>query len=415
MKVKLTERKVEQLLSSAAPASDDETYWDLLLPGFGLRLRRKGARTYVVGGRFGNGSYRRLELGDARQMAFDDAKKKARLWLDFDANGKDPRIIEAAKAAAEAARRAHTLAAVADQFMAEWVIGPKPEKPLQRRWFEVQRHVEVIKGKWGLRPIGEIERDELVKLIKAKARTAPAEARNLLGAAKQLWGWAREQDFGLRHNIAADIKPRMVVGDKVSRERALSTEEVQALYAAAAAMPYPHGPAYQMLVLTGLRLNECVAGRRREIDPKTKTWTIPAARMKGRQSKTRPFEVPLTDRMIAILNALPRFAGGDYLFTTTGGEKPIVLGNKAKAALDARLDSVGPWQTHDLRRTIRSGMAKLGIADEVAEAVLAHKQPGIRSVYNVHPYFDERRAALEQWGNVVDPPSNVTQLRHAAS
>jgi integrase len=414
MKTKLTKAKVKELLARV-PASDED-HWCTLLPGFGLRLRRKGARTYVVGGRFGNGAWRRLELGDARQMDFDDAKGKARAWLELGANGKDPRTVEAAAVAAKAAKDAHTVAAVAAQFMAEWVIGPNPKKPRQRRWFEVKRHVTVLTDKWAARPVNEIERDELVKLVKTKAKTAPAEARNLLGAAKQLFGWAREQDFGLRHNVAADIKPRMVVGDKVSRERAPTIEETRALYAAAATLPYPFGPAFQILMLTGLRLNECVAGRWREIDLKTKTWTIPASRMKGREGKTRPFEVPLTDRMIAILNALPRFAGGDYLFTTTGGDKPIALGTKAKVALDTQA-AIADWQIHDLRRGLRSALASFGVKDEVAEACLAHKQPGIRAVYNQHPYFDERRDALTRWGDAIDPPSNITRLRqhHAAT
>jgi integrase len=412
MNIKLTKAKVKQLLAHV-PAGDDETYWDTLLPGWGLRLRREGARTYVVGGRFGNSSYRRLELADARQTGFDDAKKKARLWLELGADGKDPRTVEAANVAAKAAQHAHTLAAVADQFL-EWVVGPNPDKPLQRRWFEVKRHVGVLTAKWGQRAIGEIERDELVKLVKDKAKTAPAEARNLLGAIKQLFGWAREQDFGLRHNITADIKPRMVVGDKVSRERAPSIEEARALYTAATAMPYPYGPAFQLLILSGLRLNECVGGRWREVDLKNRVWVIPAARMKGRQGKARPFEVPITGRMAAIFAAMPHFAGGDHMFTTTSGEKPIALGSKAKQALDAKLD-IAAWQIHDLRRAVRSGLAKLGVQDEVAEAVLAHKPPGIRGVYNVFPYLDERRAALELWGDEVG--GNVTRLRqhHAAA
>jgi integrase len=414
MKTKLTKAEVKRLLAHV-PASDED-HWDTLLPGFGLRLRRKGAKTWVVGGRFGNGVWCRLDLGDARQMDFEDAKAKARAWLDLGANGQDPRTVEAAAIAAKAAQDAHTVAAVAAQFMTEWVIGRNPKKPRQRRWFEVKRHIAVLTDKWAARPINEIERDEVVKLVKAKAKTAPAEARNLLGAAKQLFGWAREQDFGLRHNITADIKPRMVVGDKVSRERAPSIEEVRALYAAASTMPYPFGPAFQLLILSGLRLNECVGGRwRGEIDLKTKTWTIPASRMKGREGKARPFELPLTDRMLAILESLPRFAGGDYLFTTTGGDKPIALGTKAKTALDKKA-AVTDWQIHDLRRALRSALASFGIKDEVAEACLAHKQPGVRGVYNQHPYFDERREALTKWGDEIDPPSNITRLKqpHAA-
>jgi len=72
-----------------------------------------------------------------------------------------------------------------------------------------------------------------------------------------LFGWTRDQDYGLDHNIAADIKPARILGPKVARERALSTDEIRTLWAKASAMRYPYGPAYQLLILTGLRLNEC--------------------------------------------------------------------------------------------------------------------------------------------------------------
>jgi len=63
---------------------------------------------------------------------------------------------------------------------------------------------------------------------------------------------------------------------------------------------------------------------------------------------------------------------------------------------------------------IRSGLAELGVSEVVSEAVLAHRQPGILSTYNKHLYLDERRTALEQWGEHVDPPSNATPLRARA-
>jgi hypothetical protein len=53
------------------------------------------------------------------------------------------------------------------------------------------------------------------------------------------------------------------------------------------------------------------------------------------------------------------------------------------------------------------------IKGEVIDTILAHKQPGVKGVYNRHQYVKERRAALERWGDYVDPPSNVTPLRRA--
>ena len=53
-----------------------------------------------------------------------------------------------------------------------------------------------------------------------------------------------------------------------------------------------------------------------------------------------------------------------------------------------------PFTVHDLRRTARTHLAALGIAPHIAEMCLNHKPKGIEAVYNVHDYFEERRAAL---------------------
>ena len=103
-KVKLTEKRVARLVDTRA-TKKHEIYWDRLLPSFGLRRRREGARTYVVGGRFGGEHYKPLELGDAREIDLKAAKAKAREWLVADSEGRDPRQLEAAKAAAEAAKK----------------------------------------------------------------------------------------------------------------------------------------------------------------------------------------------------------------------------------------------------------------------------------------------------------------------
>jgi integrase len=258
-----------------------------------------------------------------------------------------------------------------------------------------------------------------VTFIKAK-KSRPAEARNLLDVAKRLFSWARDQEYGLEVNIFADIKPGSVIGEKVSRDRALNEHEIRDLWIAVNKMPYPYGPAYATLILSGLRLNEAVRARWSEIDLKARIWSIPPGRMKGKNRTARPHVVPLTDKMVAIFGALPRFAG-DYVFTTTGGEKPISLGSKIKNRLDAELEFEEEWENHDLRRSIVSSLVAMVdektnqplVKEEVADAILAHKPPGVKGVYFRHQYVEERRTALELWGNYVDPPPNVTSLRRA--
>ena len=55
------------------------------------------------------------------------------------------------------------------------------------------------------------------------------------------------------------------------------------------------------------------------------------------------------------------------------------------------------WTPHDLRRTARTKMARIGVPEEHAEAVLNHKKQGIVKVYNLHQYADEKKAALLLW------------------
>ncbi len=163
-------------------------------------------------------------------------------------------------------------------------------------------------------------------------------------------------------------------------------------------MEYPHGPLYRLLLLSGLRLNEVADAAWSEFDLAKGIWTIPASRMKGKNSKARPHSVPITADIREILDSLPRFNGGEFLFSTTNGKSPVWVSDKIKRRLDAAMletlqelakergecpakTKLPPWVNHDLRRTLRSRLSELRISADVAEAILAHFKPGIRGVY----------------------------------
>jgi integrase len=386
-----------------------QDYMDSVVPGFGVRVTNSGQRTYILAARFpGSKNYTRREIGEVGAIDLKDARAKARGWIEAIGRGKDPAHEEERIARAEAKKRENTFKSVAESFISEWVIGPNPEKPRQRKHAVVARVIRKhLIEKWDKRPIADIERGEIVDLIKAKAKITPAEARNLLGIAKSLFSWALDQNYGLDYSPCTDIKPGKIVGEKVSRDRALDDDELKALWIAAGKMGNPVGPVYRVLILSGLRLNEVARATWDEINLPKRQWLIPASRMKGKDTKAKPHLVPLTDQMIEILGGLHRFPKKPYVFTTTQGKRPVSIGSKIKEELDAKL-KIKPWVNHDIRRTVRSNLAKLKIAEEVSEAVLAHVQPGIKAVYNVHKYQDEKLDALEKWGarviEIVGPP-----------
>jgi len=74
------------------------------------------------------------------------------------------------------------------------------------------------------------------------------------------------------------------------------------------------------------------------------------------------------------------------------------------------------WRVHDLRRTCRTGMARLGVPEIVGERVLNHLPQGLGKIYNVHEYLDEKAEALARWAQEVQnitepPPENVVKLK----
>jgi len=104
--------------------------------------------------------------------------------------------------------------------------------------------------------------------------------------------------------------------------------------------------------------------------------------------------------MLEVLRKTPRFFNSDYVFTTTG-KSPVSGFGRVKDRLDKALpEGKEPWIIHDLRRTMSTNMAMLGVPQPVTEALLNHKTgvvSGVAAIYNVYSYADEKREALETW------------------
>jgi hypothetical protein len=155
--------------------------------------------------------------------------------------------------------------------------------------------------------------------------------------------------------------------------------------------------------------------------------------MKGKNDQAQAHVVPLTDDLQTAFKALPQFKTGPHLFSTTFGEKPAWMSSWIKKRIDEQMlltlrdlavqrgddpaaVELPSWTNHDIRRTVRSKLSRLKIAEEVREAVLAHARPGIKGTYDHHDYLDEKREALTLWAarlrSIVEPtPDNVVALR----
>jgi integrase len=393
-----------------APAGKRHDYWDTKVPGFGVRTTDRGAKSYVLYTRYPpSKSPARRALGDAGKMTLAAGRKKAREWLDLIEQGIDP---AARHQQAEEHDRRVTFGKVAEDWLSEVVRG----RQRQARTVELDLRREFI-PRWGKRPITGISALDIRDAIKEVKERAPSQARNILGHLKRLFAWAEAQQvYGLDQSPVDRLKPTAIVGKKNSRQRVLTDTEMRALWRAAEKLGYPYGDVFRLLALTGQRKSEVAEARWCEFDLQKKLWVIPPERMKGDAAH----EVPITDDAMTLLASLPRFNGGDYLFSTTFGARPVNGFSTAKVNLDYAMrvelgHAVDPFVTHDVRRTMRTGLSALPIPDRVRELVIAHAQQGMHKVYDQHSYREEKRHALNLWAarlrNIIDPPAdNVRQL-----
>jgi integrase len=429
-RVTLTPTKIAGL----KPARKGKRYWvaDAIAPAFGVMVTDTGHKTFILRLRYpGQSSANRREIGDCAVMTLTDARDKAKHWRELVAMGIDPADQERRARDDAILRRKMTCAAVFEDFV-------RDKLSTERRGREAERDLRRdLLTAFAALPIAEITDAMVASLVKAKGRSGKVAGRNLLAMVKRFFRWAMAQpEYGLKASPCANLTAGSLLGDMPrSKARILSDDEMFALMRASSRMQYPHGPVYQILCLTALRLNEVADASWDEINIREGVWLIPASRMKGKDSGkrlARAHAVPLTKEILAVIEELPRFKNGKFLFSTTAGQTPVWMGSSVKSRLDARMlrtlkalarkrgedpaqVRLAPFVNHDIRRTVRSGLSRLKISEEAREAVLAHARPGIRGVYDHHDYLDEKREALELWAarllQIVEPArDNVVKL-----
>jgi integrase len=270
-----------------------------------------------------------------------------------------------------------------------------------------------VLSQWGDRTIHEITRRDVNDLLdRIVSRDAPVVANRTLAAARKMFAWAISKDI-IQHSPCEGVaRPHK----EISRDRALSVEELALVWRAADVIGEPFGPLVKLLILTLQRRDEVAEMTRAELQDKN--WVIPKERAKN----GREHEVPLSAPALEIIETLPRIGQGGFLFTTTG-ETAVSGFSRAKRRFDTEIlklqqmdaiergedpSAVKPlaeWTFHDLRRSGATGLAKLGVQLPVVEKVLNHTSGtfrGVVGVYQRHSFAAEKRSALDAWANFVD-------------
>ena len=230
------------------------------------------------------------------------------------------------------------------------------------------------------------------------------------------------------------------------RERVLTDTEIAETWSAAGKASAPYRTIIRLLILTGQRRGEVAGMTWGELSDDLATWTIPGERTKNGIVHVVPLSEPARDLIPAMLQdhakaekqALAERRTTAALAMPGVVDTPFTGWSKSKAALDKAImeartkaaTTTGttaaplvPWSVHDLRRTVATGLQRLGVRLEVTEAVLNHisgSRGGIAGVYQRHDWAAEKRAALDAWAAHVlaaakgrAAPRNVVKLTRA--
>jgi integrase len=401
--MKLTKASVAAL---AIPAGKSERFeWDDDLPGFGVRIRG-GSATWVVQYRVG-AQQRRESLGDIRKVELEAARKIARKRFAQAELGTDPVAERAKMRLAEAAAKL-SLAKVVERYLANKFEQLRPNTYVQARL-----HLEQYWKPLSNRSITSIKRADvaarLQELIAERGRTAAARARGNLSA---LFAWAMREGLCEANPVLNTNDPAEGIE---ARDRVLSDAELAAVWRACGDDDF--GRIVKLLILTGCRREEIGGLKWSEIDLEAGVLTVPGSRTKNH--KTHILGLPTA--ALDILRSVPKRGGRELVFG--GGSTGFNAWSYATAAMHVRIanaegKALPHWTLHDLRRSCRTGMGKLGIAPHIAERVLNHAKGGIEAVYDRYRYEGEIKSALASWAEhvlaiVERRHSNVTTLRRA--
>jgi integrase len=384
-------------------------------------------------------------LGACSALSLSKAREAAAAVMGDVAKGRNPAVLRKEAVAAERARRTRnrlTLRVLIDDWNRLHLASRRPSyaaEAVRALHYTFADHLDDAAE--------DLDRTAVVRALDAltrrrkrkdgddghKSKGAAMTGRTAAyGRAAFAWGVKRG---ALSVNPFADLP---IAKSIAKRERVLSDVEIAEIWRAAGDAASPYGTIIRLLILTGQRRGEVAGMAWNEISEDLTTWTLPAERAKNGVVHTVPLSTLARDLLRVLLphEAKQAKRALDDLRANSASVLPGALGtpfagwSKAKRALDKAITDARakeaiaagtkttlliPWSVHDLRRTVATGLQRLGVRLEVTEAVLNHisgSRGGIAGVYQRHDWATEKRSALNAWATHVIA---ATERRSAAA
>jgi integrase len=394
MKLRLDQKTVANLTLEAG--RNEDFAWDTELESFGLRLRRgvgKLRRTYVAQYR-AKGRTRRATIGTVERLTLTEARAEARRILRDASLGGDPQAEKAAKRIESAL----TFRSVVDNYLAARKGEVRKQTYHQMTLYLTGPYFRQLHS-MGIRDIGRQDIAAQVTTVSRNHGTHTGQrARSMLST---FFKWAMQEGLVDANPVIGTRDPHKYV----PRDRVFTDAELVAIWNACGDDELRRlcgnndfGRIVRLLILLGSRRGEIFGMRRSEI--KDGVWTLPKERSKNKRENI----LTLPSAALEIIESIPQ-GWRDHLFGRYS-DAGFCAGGANKQKLERYLGNAvkRPWCLHDIRRTVATRMADIGIEPHVIESVLNHysgHRRGPAGIYNRSQYERQVKTALLRWSEHV--------------
>jgi integrase len=355
-------------------------------------VRPSGAKVWIYRYRDPAGRMAQLLLGSYPALSLADVRtewRNAKAIRDKHGDPRDEAKRRKEVAAERAVRsRGYTVKQAAEDY--NWEHLSKLARGAER-WRILERNI--LPGISNV-VLAELKPSQVMDVITPIRKRAPRVASMAVSAIRGFIAHAKKM-----HRLSLDVPspaadiPAIPQG---KRKRALSSAEIVLLlrWLDSGAVSQNIADILRLTLYTGARTGEVCAMRSRDVDITSRTWT---------HTQTKTGDVSITPLSRPAVEILRDRRGGEYVFDIRGNPikqkaLTVALFMARQAGADCPIDA---WTPHDLRRTVRTGLARLGCPFEVGESILGHRLPGVSGTYNVYEYADEMRRWLDQWAQNV--------------
>jgi integrase len=406
MKAALSAKAIE----NAKPEAKRYAIPDVGHPGLRVLVYPSGAKSFTYRFKRDNGQDMTVVLGPASgpgAITLVQARDAAREARRQRSQGADPADQKRAARKAEMARiemeeraarrRDDTVEKVLLRYYADHADHLKSGK-------EIRRVLDRELKSWSKRPVDDIQRRDAIRVLDAVKVRAPVQSQRLRAYGRHFYGWCIAKEITATNPFEGTVAIK-----ERSRDRVLTDDELRLLLRGIGRLQSPRREFLSLLLMTGQRLSEIAEMAWSEISRsgELSTWVLPSGRAKNGNAHT----IPLSPAAAEALSGMDRILGSQRVFATFSESHVKHCIDRAMldvAREDAAASSGDPdavviehWRLHDLRRTMATKMAELGVEVGIIERVLNHTMRGVMAVYQRYSFDKEKRHALSVWADFL--------------